>query len=525
MPKVTIYTQAYNPGEYLKPCIESVLGQTYTDFEWLLLNHGSTDNTQEIIERYAEKDKRIIPLHIEVNGSVPDHAYRTIQENGTGKYLTWLDSDDWWDPDYLEHLVPFAEENGLDLAMTGAVQYFQQEGVSRAFRRWDEPLLMTAEGFARNFPVIGPFAGAFWANLRRMDKVLESHYSPSNREMWGKGIVWRSDTLMMLNYVDYCQRIGIDQYAPYHYRQYGGSLSRQYTDTYFVSNLYFCQRLEEFFRKHGVWDEQMEKYVKQRFFFEMNWSLEVLRGTSIPAEKKLRICAGMTSHPRTLEALPCHCQEQRAWREHLRDLVADALRGGEFPEADTLQELLRPLAPDCCGVITAGGAAIFLRERDLLSSLLENDRAALAKRFLELIEKEEEPERYDLGTMLRSVLPEGSPLRAVEDVRFFKRYPELTQLVMGSGYLAALDRMTALLLEERPPESEESFLQLYLTLAALENQVSAFVFGKVRLARLYQAQNREEAFRAVLQDLEEMGAGELPEVQALKKSCGREGPS
>lgn len=40
MPKVTIYTQAYNPGEYLVPCIENVLGQMYTDFEWLLVDHG-----------------------------------------------------------------------------------------------------------------------------------------------------------------------------------------------------------------------------------------------------------------------------------------------------------------------------------------------------------------------------------------------------------------------------------------------------------------------------------------------------
>ena len=60
MPKVTIYTQAYNPGEYLTQCVESVLSQTYTDFEWLLIDHGSTDNTREVIQSYAERDKRIV---------------------------------------------------------------------------------------------------------------------------------------------------------------------------------------------------------------------------------------------------------------------------------------------------------------------------------------------------------------------------------------------------------------------------------------------------------------------------------
>ena len=65
MPKVTIYTQAYNPGAYLEQCIESVLNQTYGDFEWLLIDHGSTDNTREVIHRYAERDKRIVPVCID----------------------------------------------------------------------------------------------------------------------------------------------------------------------------------------------------------------------------------------------------------------------------------------------------------------------------------------------------------------------------------------------------------------------------------------------------------------------------
>lgn len=525
MPKVTIYTQAYNPGEYLKPCIDSVLGQTFTDFEWILIDNGSTDETPAIIDYYAEKDHRIIPVHIAVNGSVPTLFYDTLQNRGTGKYLTWLDSDDWWDLDYLEHLVPFAEENGLDLALTGAVQFFQQEGISSVMRQWHEPLIMTADEFAESFPIIGPFAGAFWASLRPVEKVLEWHYAPENVEIWEKGLSWRGDTLAMLNYVDRCQRIGINQYAPYHYRRYSNSLSRQYTDTYFESNLYFCQRLEKYFRRHGVWDKAKEEFVKKRYFFEMNWSLEVLRGTHMAEDEKLRICAGIVSHPRTMEALSCRCQEQKNWRAHLQTITADALRSGQFSNFGALREILASLAPDCRDVVTAGGAALFIRERDLLPLLFENDRRALTRRLLELIEKEDRPERYDLGPMLRSVLPESSPLRAVEDVRFFKDYPGLTQLILGSGCLAALDQMTAKLLEDVPLESEGAFLQLYLTLAALEEQPAAFVFGKLRLAKLYQSQGCGPKLRAALDDLEEMGAGELPEVQALKKSCEREEPS
>ena len=91
MPKVTIYTQAYNPGEYLTQCVESVLNQTYTDFEWILIDHGSTDNTREVIRSYAERDKRIIPVYIDVNGSVPNLLYDTVRREGTGKYFAYLE--------------------------------------------------------------------------------------------------------------------------------------------------------------------------------------------------------------------------------------------------------------------------------------------------------------------------------------------------------------------------------------------------------------------------------------------------
>lgn len=524
MPKVTIYTQAYNPGEFLKPCIESVLNQTYTDFEWLLVDHGSTDGTSTVIDDYAEKDSRIIPIHIAVNGSVPNLFYKTIKKRGTGKYLTYLDSDDWWDLDYLEHLVPFAEENGLDLALTGAVNYFQDQGVSENLRQINEPAVMTLDEFAKDFPKVGPFIGALWANLRPMEKVLAQKGDPKDAELSKKKLVWRLDTLYMLNYADHCQKIGINEFAPYHYRKYSGSLSGKYTDTCFESNIFFYRRLEDFFQRHGVLDEKMEVYLRELYFYDMLSSVNLLESTAaLSANEKLGVCAEIVTHPLTVQALPCDCAAQRRWRAYILNIVAEGFFNRQSLDLDVLQSILRLLAPDCSSVLTDRGAALFARERDLLPLLFKNNRQALMKRFLELIEKEEAPEQFDLGAMLQSVLPENSPLRAVEDVRFFKHYPELTQLVLGSGHLAALDRMTALLLEERPLESKESFLQLYLTLAALENQVSAFVFGKVRLAKCYQAQRRREDCRTALRDLEEMGAGDLPEVAALRESCEREG--
>ena len=94
-------------------------------------------------------------------------------------------------------------------------------------------------------------------------------------------------------------------------------------------------------------------------------------------------------------------------------------------------------------------------------------------------------------------------------------------MIQGSGYLAALDRMTALLLENTLLNSEEAFLRLYLTLAAVENQIPAFLFGKFRLAELCRRENRLEECRSLLAELAEMGA-EFPGMDALKDACSGE---
>ena len=139
---------------------------------------------------------------------------------------------------------------------------------------------------------------------------------------------------------------------------------------------------------------------------------------------------------------------------------------------------------------------------------------------MERTRTEERPERS--GGLLRGLLPEDSLLRQVEDPRFFQDHNDIARLVFNGGRLAALDQMTGLLTAGGPVKSEEPLLRLYLTLAALENQVPAFLFGKLRLAELYRRENRREECRALVAELEEMGAGGLPEAAALREAWGEE---
>lgn len=124
-PFVSVLTPVYNGEEYLRECIESVLNQNYDNWEYVLVNNQSTDNSLQIMEEYAEKDERIrihnneefLPLMENLN-----HAFRQISPNS--KYCKVVHSDDWLFPDCLVRMVEVAEKHPT----VGIVSAYRLEG-------------------------------------------------------------------------------------------------------------------------------------------------------------------------------------------------------------------------------------------------------------------------------------------------------------------------------------------------------------------------------------------------------------
>ena len=109
--KVSIITPVYNAEPYLAACIESVLTQTYKDFEHILVDDMSTDSSAEIIQEYAESDPRIRHFQLEQN-SGPGIARNKAIVMAEGRYIAFLDCDDLWKPEKLEKQVRFMKDNG-----------------------------------------------------------------------------------------------------------------------------------------------------------------------------------------------------------------------------------------------------------------------------------------------------------------------------------------------------------------------------------------------------------------------------
>ena len=106
-PKYSIIVPAYNTGDAIRRCIDSVLKQTYINWELVIVDDGSKDKTPEIIEEYTNNDNRIKAFHIP-NGGVSNARNVGLVEV-QGEYVMFVDSDDWIDPDYLQQV-----ENHMD---------------------------------------------------------------------------------------------------------------------------------------------------------------------------------------------------------------------------------------------------------------------------------------------------------------------------------------------------------------------------------------------------------------------------
>lgn len=122
----SIVVPVYNVEKYLRECLESILNQTFTDFELILVDDGSKDSSPLICDEYAQKDGRIKVIHKQ-NGGLSD-ARNVGTNEAKGKYIVYIDSDDYYcDNDFLTKLYQKAHETGADVIAYKFKKYLEDE--------------------------------------------------------------------------------------------------------------------------------------------------------------------------------------------------------------------------------------------------------------------------------------------------------------------------------------------------------------------------------------------------------------
>lgn len=124
--KISVIMGIYNCADTLKESIDSIIGQTYNDWELIMCNDASTDNTLEVAQEYAMKDNRIKVIENKFNKGLAYSLNRCLQF-AKGEYIARHDGDDICLPERFEKQIKFIEENNVDLLGT-AVEYFDMDG-------------------------------------------------------------------------------------------------------------------------------------------------------------------------------------------------------------------------------------------------------------------------------------------------------------------------------------------------------------------------------------------------------------
>lgn len=120
MPKLSIIVPVYKVEQYIHKCVDSILNQSFTDFELILVDDGSPDNCGKICDEYVQKDERVRVIHKE-NGGLSDARNAGI-EIATGDIISFIDSDDYIEVTMYEEMIKYMDDNNLDIVCADTYQ-------------------------------------------------------------------------------------------------------------------------------------------------------------------------------------------------------------------------------------------------------------------------------------------------------------------------------------------------------------------------------------------------------------------
>ena len=232
-PSVSVIVPVYNTAKYLHRCLDSILQQSFNDFEVLLVDDGSTDNSGEICDEYALKDSRIRVFH-KGNGGVAS-AREIGNENAVGFYSIHVDSDDWIEKKMLERMYEEAQISHWDVLIAD----FYNDDKGETIYIHQQPSASNSEQVLKDI-LQNKLFGSLWHKL-----IRHSLYREYNIHFIEE-INYCEDVLVLVQLLQHSVRVGFMNEAFYHYDfSNTNSITRNYTINTFRMRKQFVFKLKE----------------------------------------------------------------------------------------------------------------------------------------------------------------------------------------------------------------------------------------------------------------------------------------
>lgn len=243
--RLSIIVPVYNVEKYLDECLHSLVCQDISDYEIIVVNDGSTDNSQKVIDRYVKEYPDIVRSYIKENGGLSDARNHGLQY-ASGNYITFIDSDDYVSEDYYRIMLEKAENEDLDLVVAD-MEYFWEDGSRPNFRQ---------RGL--NSKVTDKDKALFLSSLSVCNKLFRRELFESLGLRFYKGL-WYDDIPVTLMYFANIRSYAYCPEPRYMYRQRKGSIlgtgySPKMNDIFTIFD-----RVKESFRSKGLFDRYRDE--------------------------------------------------------------------------------------------------------------------------------------------------------------------------------------------------------------------------------------------------------------------------
>lgn len=335
---IYIRTCAYNAEKTLRRAVDSVLNQTCQDFEYHILDHGSTDRTGELIREYAAGDARIIPYYNKVNRAYQENPdfWNLSKRIPEGSFFCILDADDAYEPTFFQEMLDFMAKNRLEMAACGSVFVDGDSGRAIGSRVLPQSVLVnTPKQMDAYFPIIHWNLRQVWGKLYS-SRAATARYETDMPDWWPRA--YGGDTINVMECVKAAGSFGVYGKALHRYTVSHKSVSHQWIPGRETADLTLHEKTLEFLRHQcGKASIPNLRFLYLVYFNAVKDTLAVWAGAELPFSEKLEILRRILSQEVMRETLAADLREFGVREEDQQGLlraVFQSLERSDCPAED-----------------------------------------------------------------------------------------------------------------------------------------------------------------------------------------------
>lgn len=278
--KISIIVPVYNVREYLPQCINSILAQTFTNFELILVDDGSTDGSGRICDSFTNKDCRIKVIH-KANAGV-SAARNTGIQAASGKYIIFVDSDDYVEPDYCAELYQQIIQHPNSWVFCGCNCVDAQDNITEADCVYDRsgtaytvyPMSEYQNIWKTNYSAL------LWIRVFDLEIIRKFHIR------FDEKLSLSEDVLFNLEYGCYCDSFVSINLPLYNHRSYYNN-EREHLDGKKIDNRFYLNQRIYNARKPFIVKDELLKYETQYFYAFLDDLKEISNRNSLSKKEKI----------------------------------------------------------------------------------------------------------------------------------------------------------------------------------------------------------------------------------------------